>query len=200
MINHTTKAIANRLLVAFVVGLFIAFTSYLCAYFNQRGAYGLVTGEPFSIRHVQHAIETHREKAGRWPTSLAEVEDLKDRLNDQGQFLNPWNHPYQYRVEGDKYELYSLGKDGQPGGEGLDADLQARNRPEPPTLRQFTLDLPTGGVLAACILSGVCAGLFCLMQKRDLSRRSFYLRLGATAIGAILLAVVISVLHIPSGH
>lgn len=200
MINNFYLKAACRFLVALLVGLIIAFTSYLCAYFNQRDAYGLVTGEPVTIRHVQYAIEKHHENTGHWPGSLAEVEALKDRLNDKGQFLDPWKHPYQYRVNGDKYELYSLGKDGQPGGEGLDADLYAGNQPAPPTFSQFMFDLPTGGVLAACIISGVCAGLICLLQRRDLNRGSFFLLLVATVIGAILLAVVISALHIPSGH
>ena len=38
---------------------------------------------------------------------------------------DPWGHPYQYLQPGrhGEIDLYSLGADGQPGGEGNDADI-----------------------------------------------------------------------------
>jgi general secretion pathway protein G len=38
---------------------------------------------------------------------------------------DPWGHPYVYRVPGEKseFDLYSLGRDGKPGGSGEDADI-----------------------------------------------------------------------------
>ena len=38
---------------------------------------------------------------------------------------DPWGRPYQYTVPGRKgaFEIYSLGADGQPGGDGDNADL-----------------------------------------------------------------------------
>jgi general secretion pathway protein G len=43
-----------------------------------------------------------------------------------GAPLDPWGNPYQYRIPGDRggaYDLYSFGADGEPGGEGLNADI-----------------------------------------------------------------------------
>jgi general secretion pathway protein G len=39
--------------------------------------------------------------------------------------LDPWGHPFQYRAPGTKgeFEIVSLGRDGQPGGSGEDADI-----------------------------------------------------------------------------
>lgn len=39
--------------------------------------------------------------------------------------IDPWNRPYQYVAPGEHgaYDLYSLGADGQIGGEALDADI-----------------------------------------------------------------------------
>lgn len=41
--------------------------------------------------------------------------------------LDPWDRPYLYRSPGDSspatFDLYSLGRDGQSGGEGEDADI-----------------------------------------------------------------------------
>lgn len=41
--------------------------------------------------------------------------------------LDPWNRDYVYAVpgQGNDYELYSLGADGEPEGAGEDADLSA---------------------------------------------------------------------------
>jgi general secretion pathway protein G len=47
---------------------------------------------------------------------------LKRRIPD-----DPWGRPYEYRSPGggspDGYEMLSLGRDGQPGGTGEDADI-----------------------------------------------------------------------------
>jgi general secretion pathway protein G len=41
--------------------------------------------------------------------------------------LDPWGRPYVYKSPGevnrDTYDLFSLGRDGQPGGTGEDADV-----------------------------------------------------------------------------
>jgi general secretion pathway protein G len=39
--------------------------------------------------------------------------------------MDPWNHPYQYSYPGShgEYDLFSLGADGKPGGDGLNADI-----------------------------------------------------------------------------
>ena len=41
---------------------------------------------------------------------------------------DPWGHPYQYKAPGSKaeFEIISLGRDGQPGGSGEDADLSSQ--------------------------------------------------------------------------
>jgi general secretion pathway protein G len=39
---------------------------------------------------------------------------------------DPWGNDYQYvypGTHGKEYDLYSLGADGQPGGEGINADI-----------------------------------------------------------------------------
>jgi general secretion pathway protein G len=41
--------------------------------------------------------------------------------------LDPWGNPYQYTYPAERspgrYDLFSLGADGEPGGDGLDADI-----------------------------------------------------------------------------
>ena len=47
--------------------------------------------------------------------------------------LDPWGHPYVYVSPGvanpSAYDLYSLGKDGKPGGDGESADVTSWNGP-----------------------------------------------------------------------
>ncbi|RZM09801.1 MAG: type II secretion system protein GspG [Sphingomonas sp.] len=44
---------------------------------------------------------------------------------------DPWGRPYLYRSPGEDgggFDLSSTGKDGKPGGEGLDADIALKSR------------------------------------------------------------------------
>ena len=50
---------------------------------------------------------------------------VKDLPND------PWGRPYQYQTPGRNgaaFDIFSLGADGKPGGEGNDADIYAESR------------------------------------------------------------------------
>jgi general secretion pathway protein G len=61
------------------------------------------------------------------PAGLAQPERYR-----QGGYIkklpnDPWGHPYHYDVPGKKgaFDIYSLGADGQPGGEGENADIHS---------------------------------------------------------------------------
>ena len=199
-----------RSLVAVVVGLVVTGTAYLCAYFSMRDHPNYRVSEEytqFELDNFQKAIEKHRKVTGRLPASLAELDEVKGerhfRVDNEGRVVDSWKHPYQYRVEGDSFALYSFGRDGQSGGDGLDADIYPSSEGrllEVPTLRQFTFNLPTEGVQWTCFLAGVCAGLVCLLPSRNRHGARFFARVGATVIGTVLGAAVISSLHIPTGH
>jgi general secretion pathway protein G len=87
------------------------------------------------ISALESALENYRLDVGRFPSSdqgLAALE--KAQGNDTrwaGPYLkkavppDPWGNPYLYRQPGEKgdFDLYSLGRDGKPGGTGEDADL-----------------------------------------------------------------------------
>lgn len=51
--------------------------------------------------------------------------------------LDPWGNPYQYAYPGEfgEYDIYSLGADGEEGGEGMAADIGNWNADE--VLRAF---------------------------------------------------------------
>jgi general secretion pathway protein G len=73
-----------------------------------------------------------------YPTNDMGLKALVEKPNDPniknwrpGGYLkhltkDPWGNDYQYQnpgTHGSEYDLYSLGADGQPGGEGTNADI-----------------------------------------------------------------------------
>ena len=61
-------------------------------------------------------LVTQPGNASGWLGPYAKAAELKD----------PWGHQIEYRApgEGQPFELVSLGKDGQAGGESYDADIR----------------------------------------------------------------------------
>jgi hypothetical protein len=202
--------VIGRLPVALAVGAIVAGAAYYCAFTNMRDSYAyrwMETHTQLKLDWIEKAIQEHRQATGRLPADLAELDagkaERRFRVNPRGQVVDAWERPYQYRAEGDTFTLYSFGRDGRPGGEGHDADVyptSARRPLEPLTFRQFTFKEPTDGVQLTCLMAGACAGAVCMRPARNRRGVGFLALVGATAIGAVLVAIVISALHVPSGH
>ena len=89
------------------------------------------------IDALQKALDQYRIDIGRYPNSEQGLAALVQRPVDEprwtGPYLakavpaDPWGRPYLYTSPGSHgdYDLQSLGKDGQPGGDGDDADLNS---------------------------------------------------------------------------
>jgi len=91
------------------------------------------------IALLESALDQYRLDMGRYPSTeeglnalITPPEDEEARKNWRGPYLkkkkipkDPWGHPYQYRCPGEhgEYDLWSYGADGQPGGEGENADI-----------------------------------------------------------------------------
>lgn len=88
------------------------------------------------ISLFKSAIDIYRLDVGKFPTSDQGLEALRaapqgaektwDGPYLSGEVpLDPWGNPYHYKhpSEHGDYEIVSYGADGQPGGEGLDADI-----------------------------------------------------------------------------
>lgn len=96
-----------------------------------------VTAADTQVRMLKSALETLRLDIGRFPTREEGLDLLMTAPADervarrwQGPYLSesvpldPWGNPYQYSPDtATSVILYSLGADGQPGGEGTDADV-----------------------------------------------------------------------------
>jgi general secretion pathway protein G len=86
------------------------------------------------------ALDNYRLDNGRYPTTEQGLQALREEPvsepvpdNWRGPYLqkeipmDPWGRPYVYRSPGEvnptTYDLLTLGRDGQPGGEDEDADV-----------------------------------------------------------------------------
>ena len=90
------------------------------------------------IQALEAALTMYRIDNSRFPTTDQGLQALVQKPNDPavknwkpGGYLDriskdPWGNDYQYAypgTHGKDYDLFSMGADGQPGGEGLDADI-----------------------------------------------------------------------------
>ncbi|MEM9495940.1 MAG: type II secretion system major pseudopilin GspG [Pseudomonadota bacterium] len=60
------------------------------------------------------------------PANARRIENYRPGGYIKALPLDPWGNDYQYVIPGERgggYDLFSLGADGEPGGEGLDADI-----------------------------------------------------------------------------
>lgn len=87
------------------------------------------------------ALDSYRLDNDRYPSTEVGLTALRDRPEGElgrawrGPYLrrevpaDPWGRPYVYRSPGDEnpssYDLLSLGRDGEPGGTGEDADIES---------------------------------------------------------------------------
>ena len=93
------------------------------------------TAAKSDIQNIMNALKMYKLDNGRFPSqdqgldalvtkpSSGSVGNWKPELEKLPQ--DPWGHPYQYANPGTHGEIdvFSYGADGQPGGEGDDADI-----------------------------------------------------------------------------
>ncbi len=91
------------------------------------------------IRTIETALDQYRLDMFNYPSTQQGLDALVTvpadaaRKSDYrpggylrgGAPLDPWGNPYQYRFPGENsvVDIYSFGADGEPGGEGLNADI-----------------------------------------------------------------------------
>jgi general secretion pathway protein G len=89
------------------------------------------------ISTIENALKFYRLDNFAYPSTEQGIDALVTKPNDPniknwnpGGYLerlpsDPWGNPYQYLNPGNQGEIdvYTLGADGAPGGEGLNADI-----------------------------------------------------------------------------
>jgi general secretion pathway protein G len=120
------------LVVMVILGLLAAYVGP--RYFSQIGKSERKVAQA-QLDAFAKALDQYRLDTGHYPKSEQGLNALVAKPADEPKWdgpylqkavpLDPWGRPYLYRVPGQKaeYDLLSLGRDGQPGGSGEDADV-----------------------------------------------------------------------------
>jgi general secretion pathway protein G len=89
-----------------------------------------VTASEFQLKQIENSLSMYRMKNARYPTSEEGLKALVTPPGGETRYMDSipkdsWDNEYHYNSPGQKgdYDLYSLGRDGQEGGEGIDADI-----------------------------------------------------------------------------
>lgn len=96
-----------------------------------------VTAAETQGRMLKSALDTMRLDIGRYPTKeeglrmlVTAPEDERVARKWRGPYLSealpadPWGNPYQYEpISSTMIAIYSLGADGEPGGEDINSDV-----------------------------------------------------------------------------
>ena len=120
------------LVVLVIIGLLAGYVAP--RYFSQVGK-SEVKAAQAQINALEKALDHYRLDVGRYPSTeqglKALVEPPQGEAKWRGPYLqkaiplDPWGRAYQYKSPGEhgEFDLWSFGKDGQPGGTGDGADV-----------------------------------------------------------------------------
>lgn len=120
------------LVVVVIIGLLASYVGP--KYFSQIGKSEVKTAQA-QIDALEKALDQYRLDVGSYPTTEEGLAALDSAPAGNAKWLgpylkkkvplDPWGKPFQYKSPGQhgEFDLFSLGKDGQPGGEGEAADI-----------------------------------------------------------------------------
>jgi len=124
------------LVVVLIIGLLAGFVAP--RYFNQVGKSEINVAKA-QIDALEKALDQYRLDTGHYPTTELGLVSLVQKPPNEPKWagpylrkevpLDPWGKPYVYKMPGEKgadFDLLSYGKDGQPGGNGENADITNR--------------------------------------------------------------------------
>ena len=77
------------------------------------------------ISAIETAMEMYKLDNFEYPTEQEGLEALTASGVIKKMSLDPWGNPYEYRNPGERsaIDIFSLGADGEPGGEEKNADI-----------------------------------------------------------------------------
>ena len=227
--GHERMPLGPRLVISLVSGLLALTVSCCVAYRSFVGSVIRHAPEVTlsDISRITRAIEAYRQEKHALPKSLGDLPTVNVRSDREGQYVDWWGRPLHYRVDDDHYRVTSYGDDGEPGGVGPDYDLSSDDltrtaltqnsypplpRLSRPTFSQFVNHrgwMAPGGsgqtMFILCLLTGVVVSV---LTFREVDRAppagqgmwSRAIRLLFTVGGTLFIAMLIILIHKPSGH
>lgn len=124
------------LVVVVIIGLLAAYVGP--RYFSQLSKSERSSAKA-QIESFGKALDAYRLDTGQYPSTQQGLAALMVQPPETPKWngpylqksvpLDPWGRPYVYRAPGQQgadFDLLSLGRDGQPGGDGDNADVSYR--------------------------------------------------------------------------
>ena len=134
LVKENGFTLLELLVVIVIIGLLAGYVAP--RYFAQVGKSEIKVAQA-QIDGLGKALNQYRLDTGHYPTTEQGLAVLMARPSNEakwdGPYLkkavppDPWGKPYNYRFPGEHgdYDIYSYGKDGQPGGSGENADINS---------------------------------------------------------------------------
>jgi len=123
----------EMLVVVTIIGLFVALVGPALWKNTDKAR---ITAARSQIQNFMTALGSYKLDTGMFPTTEQGLQALRVRPEGLTQWngpympqdipKDPWAHDYVYKYpgeHGDEPDIISLGQDGQPGGDGLNADI-----------------------------------------------------------------------------
>ncbi len=130
--NQQGFTLLELLVVMVIIGLLVSYVGP--RYFNQLGK-SEVKAAKAQINAFEKALDVYRLDNGAYPDQQLGLNALvaapQGATKWHGPYLqknipnDPWDHPYIYRIPGEKaeFDILSYGADGRPGGTEENADI-----------------------------------------------------------------------------
>jgi len=78
------------------------------------------------IKTIENGLKLYYARKGNYPDTGSGLKALVD-MQILENTKDPWGRDYVYMNEGGKPVIISYGRDGQPGGDGPDADISSKD-------------------------------------------------------------------------
>ena len=119
-----------------VVTIIALFAALVAPNMFKQGDRARITAARVQIHNFKTALGAYKMDTGVYPTTEQGLQALRANPGNVPQWAgpylqmeipnDPWGHPYVYKYpgeHGDEPDIISFGADGQPNGDGINADI-----------------------------------------------------------------------------
>ncbi len=129
MRNQAGMTLIEILIVLTIIG---AMAAYLVPNLFGQGQKAKVRETQIRISNLSNALQGYYSDCNKFPSTLQSLVTKDDCTNwgplayaKKKDLLDAWGTELSFTSQGQTFSITSLGKDGQEGGEGFDADISS---------------------------------------------------------------------------